>query len=339
MSREERLGINNAQLIDQHGRRLNYLRISVTDRCNLKCLYCVPRKGVPKLSHEEILTYEEILRLARIGVGLGITKIRLTGGEPLVRKGLCEFIPRLAALKGLKDISLTSNGFYLKDKLEKIRAGGIRRLNISLDSLHRAKYKEITGLDGLKQVLAGIRAARRMDFYPIKINMVPIKGLNDDEVLDFAGLSLEYPYHIRFIEYMPLGGINPDKQAHHIPNSLLRKQVEKLGKLVPIPGTAIDGPAERHKFEGAPGEIGFISPLTQHFCHMCNRLRLTARGHLRPCLLSNQEEDPKNLMRNGASDHDLRQIFLKAALGKPSKHHLSSEDSSHLASLMSSIGG
>ncbi len=325
--------------MDQYDRRLNYLRISVTDRCNLKCLYCIPRKGVPKLSHEEILTFEEILRLARIGVELGITKIRLTGGEPLVRKGFCKFLPQLAALKGLKDVSLTTNGFYLKDKLEKIRAGGVNRLNVSLDSLNREKYKQITGFDGLKRVLSGIKAARHRGFYPIKINMVPIKGINDDEVRDFAGLSLEYPYHIRFIEYMPLGGINPDNRTHHIPNSSIKKQVEGLGKLVPIPKTVNDGPAERLKFEGAPGEIGFISPLTQHFCHMCNRLRLTARGHLRPCLLSNKEEDPKSLMRNGASDDELRQIFLKAALEKPYEHHLSSEDSSHLAALMSSIGG
>ena len=330
---------NHTQLIDQHNRFLNYMRISITDRCNLRCVYCVPRGGIPKLDHRDILTYEEIYRLARLAVNLGIFKIRLTGGEALVRKGIFEFIPQLAALPGLKELSLTTNGIYLRDNIEKIRSGGIKRINVSLDTLNREKYIKITGCDGFQQVWEGIELARELDFNPIKINIVPIKGLNDDEVLDFARLSLHHPYHIRFIEHMPVGTVDPDVRLHHVPNSFIRTQIDRLGKLIQIPKTEFDGPAERFKFEGAPGEIGFISPLTNHFCQMCNRLRLTAEGHLRVCLLSDQEEDLKGPMRSGASDDDLEQIFLKAAINKPQQHHLDSQDSPFASRQMSSIGG
>ena len=315
------------------------MRISITDRCNLRCVYCAPRGGIPKLNHLDILTYEEIYRLARIAVSLGIFKIRLTGGEPLVRKGIFEFIPQLAALPGLKELSLTTNGIYLRDHIKKIRSGGIRRINVSLDTLNREKYIKITGFDGFQQVWEGIELARELNFNPVKINIVPIKGLNDDEILDFAGLSLRHPYHIRFIEHMPVGTVDPDVHLHYVPNALIRTQIDRLGKLIQIPKTEFDGPAERFKFEGAPGEIGFISPLTNHFCHKCNRLRLTAEGHLRVCLLSDQEEDLKGPMRSGASDEELRQIFLKAAINKPQKHHLGSPDLPFASRQMSSIGG
>jgi len=330
---------NHTQLIDQHNRFLNYLRVSITDRCNLNCIYCVPRGGVPKLNHSDILTYEELLRLARIAVNLGIIKIRLTGGEPLVRKGIFEFIPQLAALPGLKELSLTTNGICLRDNIDKIRSGGIKRINVSLDTLNREKYKSITGYDGFQQVWEGIELARKLNFNPIKINVVPMRGLNDNEVLDFARLSLEHPYHIRFIERMPVGTVGSEHQMHHVPNVDIKTQIGRLGKLIQIHKTQFDGPAERFKFEGAPGEIGFISPLTHHFCHTCNRLRLTAEGHLRACLLSDHEEDLKNPMRSGASDHDLEQIFLKTAHNKPHRHHLDSQDAPLSSRQMSSIGG
>lgn len=330
---------NHLKLIDQHNRRLNYLRVSVTDRCNLQCLYCTPAGITAKLRHEDILTYEEIFRLARIAVDLGIEKIRLTGGEPLVRKGIYEFIPRLAALPGLKDISLTTNGIFLKDNIEKIRSSGIKRINVSLDTLRRDRYEKITGYDGFQQVWEGIELAKKLEFQPIKINMVPIMGLNDDEILDFARLSLLHPYYIRFIEYMPIGIAGPDAPLDHVPNSLIKDQLSSLGKLVRIPKTAYDGPAERFKIEGALGEIGFISPRTNHFCHVCNRLRLTASGHLRPCLLSNKHEDLKAPMRSGASDSELTRIFLNAALNKPHAHHLTSENTTPVSAQMSSIGG
>ncbi len=326
------------QLIDPYNRTLNYMRVSITDRCNLQCIYCTPRHGIPKMDHKDILRYEEILRLIRIAVNLGIDKIRLTGGEPLVRKGIYEFIPELTSLPGLEEVSLTTNGTFLKENLERIRTAGIKRINVSLDTLKREKYKEITRHNGFQEVWEGIELARETGFIPIKINIVPIKGLNDDELVDFARLSLEHPYHIRFIEHMPIGTVRQSIQSNYIPNSLIKTKISELGNLVPISRTEYDGPAERFKFEGASGEIGFISPLTHHFCKTCNRLRLTAEGHLRVCLLSDKEEDLRGPMRGGASDEELEQIFLKAAAKKPQAHELDSRDSTP-ASQMSSIGG
>jgi len=326
------------QLIDPYNRVLNYMRVSITDRCNLQCIYCAPRQGTPKMDHKDILRYEEILRLIGISVSLGVYKIRLTGGEPLVRKGIYDFIPKLTSLPGLEEVSLTTNGTFLKENLEKIRNAGIKRINVSLDTLKRERYKEITRFDGFQKAWEGIELARETGFIPIKINIVPIKGLNDDELVDFARLSLEHPYHIRLIEHMPVGTIRKGIQRNYIPNSLIKTEISKLGKLVPIPRSEYDGPAERFRFEGAPGEIGFISPLTDHFCKTCNRLRLTAEGHLRVCLLSDKEEDLRGPMRSGASDEDLKQIFLKAAAKKPQAHQLNSSDSTP-SSQMSSIGG
>jgi len=330
---------NPIQLIDQYDRHLNYLRISVTDRCNLRCLYCIPPEGIDKLTHGDILTYEEILRLARIAVDLGVDKIRLTGGEPLVRKGIAEFIPRLTALSGLKEVSLTTNGIYLKDHLEGLRSAGIKRINISLDTLHRERYEKITGYDGFQEVCEGIRLARKLKFSPIKINVVVIKGINDDEILDFAKLTLKKPYHIRFIEYMPIGVASKENILRHVPDSLIKKQLGDLGKLIPVSKNALDGPAERFRYQDAPGEVGLISALSNHFCATCNRLRLTPTGSLRACLLSDQEIDLRGPMRRGASDNELAQIFLRAALTKPHSHYLASENSILPTGHMSAIGG
>ena len=299
----------------------------------------MPPEGIAKLKHEFILTYEEILRLAGIAANLGVHKIRLTGGEPLLRKGLYEFIPKLAAIPGLKDLSLTTNGVYLKENLEKIGSSGIRRINVSLDTLRPERFRKITGYDAFQEVWEGIDLAKKLGFEPIKINVVVVKGLNDDEILDLAKLSLEHPYHIRFIEYMPVDCGNPNVSLDYVPNSLIKAQIETLGRLNRVQEGTFDGPAERFKFEGAPGEIGFISPLTAHFCRVCNRLRLTASGHLRPCLLSNQEEDLKGPMRQGASDDDLEKIFLKATFKKPYTHHLISKNPTPFSASMSSIGG
>ena len=326
-------------LVDKHNRHLNYLRISITDRCNLQCLYCMPFGGIIKLRHEEILTYEEILRLVRFSVNLGVEKVRLTGGEPLLRKGIYGFIKRLTAIPGLKDISLTTNGVYLKKNLERLRSAGIKRLNISLDTLHREKYKKITGFDGFQQVWEAIESAKKMGFQPIKINMVVIKGVNDDELPDFARFSQKNPYQIRFIEYMPLGIRDSDNFLFHVPNSLIKTQLSRLGRLIPVSQGIYDGPAERFKFEGALGEIGFISPMSHNFCHKCNRLRLTASGNLRPCLLSDKKEDLKGPLRAGATDSELAQIFLNAALSKPHAHGLSLENPIVIYDQMSSIGG
>jgi cyclic pyranopterin phosphate synthase len=326
------------KLIDPYNRHLNYLRISITDRCNLKCIYCVPRHLIPRLSHDEILTYEEILRLVRIGVRLGISKIRVTGGEPLVRKGVYGFLTDLSGLDGLVDLSLTTNGVTLKDNLNKIKTAGIKRINISLDTLNPKKFERITGFDLFDQVWQGIEMALSLGFHPIKLNIVALNGINDDELADMAHLSFDYPLHIRFIEYMPIG----ESQIGNAPLLLapeIKKRISVLGKLIPVAKTMNDGPAQRYHFEGAAGEIGFIHALSHHFCDRCNRLRLTARGQLRPCLLSDHHEDVRGIMRSGGTDEQLAEVFFRAVRHKPSDHNLAIQNPSGVCGQMSSIGG
>ncbi|MBW1730777.1 MAG: GTP 3',8-cyclase MoaA [Deltaproteobacteria bacterium] len=326
-------------LIDSYHRRINYLRISVTDRCNLRCLYCMPRGEITKLMHEEILRYEEILRLARVAVSLGITKIRVTGGEPLIRKGIMHFLESLASVEGLEDIGLTTNGVLLKEKLQHIWDAGIRRINISLDTLDRARYRDITGFDKFDHVWEAIEAARDMGFNPIKINVVVMSNINEDELEAFAALSLNNPYHVRFIEYMPIGSSPSHFTPGFIASEDIKQRLERMGVLEPVKKSPHDGPAERYRFKGATGEIGFISAMTNHFCKTCNRLRLTAAGHLRPCLLSSREIDIKTPLRKGATDQELASLFMKATLMKPYSHGIVREQSELFPGEMSSIGG
>jgi cyclic pyranopterin phosphate synthase len=284
------------------------------------------------------MTYEEILRLVRIGIRLGISKIRVTGGEPLVRKGVYSFLTDLSRLDGLADVSLTTNGVTLKANLHKIKAAGIKRINISLDTLDRKKFELITGFDLFDQVWQGIEMAMEMGFQPIKLNIVALNGVNDDELADMARLSMSYPLHIRFIEYMPIG----ESQVGNGPLLLapeIKQRISVLGNLIPVPNTLNDGPAQRYHFEGAAGEIGFIHALSHHFCDRCNRLRLTARGQLRPCLLSDHHEDVKGIMRTGGTDEQLAEVFFKAVDHKPSDHNLAVQKPSGVSSQMSSIGG
>ena len=326
------------KLIDPCNRHLNYLRISITDRCNLNCIYCVPKDLVPRISHDEILTYEEILRIVRIGAKLGITKIRVTGGEPLVRKGVVDFLSQLSKIDALSDLSLTTNGVALKENLAKLKSAGIKRINISLDTLKRSKFRRITGLDLFDQVWQGIEMALQMGFHPIKLNIVALNGINDDELAEMARLSFDFPFHIRFIEYMPIG----DSQVGSRPLLLapkIKQHISKLGNLIPIRASVNDGPAQRYRFEGAIGEVGFIHALSHHFCDRCNRLRLTARGQLRPCLLSDHHEDVKGPLRRGYSDEKLAQIFFKAVRHKPSDHNLAVQNPSRVCGQMRSIGG
>ena len=326
------------ELIDNHKRHLNYLRISITDRCNLRCLYCAPGGLVPKQSHEDILRYEEILRVVRVGVSLGISKVRLTGGEPLVRKGVYTFLKDLTAVEGLSDISLTTNAVLLAEHAQDIKAAGIRRINISLDTLDADKYKLIAGYDLFEQVWAGIEEARRLGFKPIKINVVALKGYNDDEFADLAKLSLTYPFHIRFIEYMPIG--NPQmRNGDYILAPDIKKSINKLGELIPVNKSESDGPAERYRIKGAVGEIGFIPAMSRHFCQSCNRLRLTANGQLRPCLLSDKQLDIRGPLRAGCSDDDLKALFHQAVHHKHAAHPLSPEGGCQVNDAMSGIGG
>jgi GTP 3',8-cyclase len=327
-------------LLDPYNRRLNYLRISLTDRCNLRCLYCMPEGGVPKLAHEDILSYEEFLRLARLSVRLGIEKIRLTGGEPLARKGVIPFIAELARIPGVKDISLTTNGVLLAEQAQAIWEAGIRRVNISLDSLDPGRYAEITRQDLFHQVWEGILAAESVGFQPIKINVVALKGINEDEIQAFGRLSLEKPFHIRFIEFMPVGPETGCQEERYLPGDQILERLQTLGALESLNGRGMDGPARRWKYSGARGEVGLISPISQHFCPSCNRLRLTADGKLRTCIFSDQETDLRRPLRQGTSDDDLELIIHEAIASKPKEHLLQSQSSpQRCRRQMSKIGG
>jgi len=324
-------------LHDQFHRRLNYLRVSVTDRCNLRCVYCVPRESIPRMSHRDILRYEEILRIIRIGVDLGITKIRITGGEPLVRKDLLAFLEQLTRQEGLADVALTTNAVLLQAFLKPLQAAGIKRLNISLDTLRRDRFARLTGRDHFDRVWSAIEKAHAMGFDPIKLNVVAMRGVNDDEFEAIAALTRRYPYQVRFIEYMPMG--NPNLTGDpYMSNDEVRRRLERTDELEPVPRDSNDGPAQRFRYPGAPGEVGFISPLSHHFCDSCNRLRLTAGGKLRPCLLSNREFDLITPLRAGASDEELAAIFLEGARLKPMAHGLIA-GGRKVDARMSSIGG
>ena len=326
------------ELTDHQRRHLNYLRVSITDRCNLRCLYCSPQGLIPKLSHEDILTYEEILRLITISMPLGVQKVRITGGEPLVRKGVYDFLKRLTRLEGLQDVSLTTNGVLLQAHVGDIRAAGIKRINISLDTLQRSKFKLITGYDLFDQVWAGVESARAQGLSPIKINVVALKGYNDDELEDFGRLSIDQPYHIRFIEYMPIGRAQLPA-GEHLLTDAIKSRLAALGTLTRIDSAAMDGPAERYRFEGGLGEIGFIRPISRHFCENCNRLRLTANGQLRPCLLSDRQLDLKSPLRQGATDAELAQLFIEATQYKSDGPKLGTAAGQTVQSQMSGIGG
>ena len=330
--------MNDSKLIDNCNRHLNYLRISITDRCNLQCRYCVPPDLIPKLSHNDILTYEEILRIVRVATRLGISKVRVTGGEPLVRKGVYGFFEKLIATEGLKDVSLTTNGVLLKDNLTKIQSAGIKRINVSLDTLNRKKYHQITGYDEFERVWQGIESAYEKGFRPIKLNIVALHGINDDELIEMARLSFRYPFHVRFIEYMPIGKSDFNTESLLLVPEI-KERISSIGKLIAVQGVQHDGPAQRYKFEDAKGEIGFIPALSQHFCNKCNRLRLTASGHLRPCLLTDHQEDLKSLLRKDCSDQDLANIFFKAIQHKPADHNLAGHDRTPVCSQMRAIGG
>jgi cyclic pyranopterin phosphate synthase len=291
------------------------------------------------MRHEEILRYEEILRLVRLAVRLGVTKVRVTGGEPLVRKGVYTFLADLAALPGLRDISITTNGVLLKDNIHRIRAAGISRINISLDTLKPERYYRITGTDCCEQVWQGVRMAELLGFSPIKLNVVALKGVNEDELVDLARLSLEYPFHVRFIEYMPIGRSHLNRMHPLLLAPEIKKRIRVLGKLIALDRSENDGPAQRYRFEGARGEVGFIPAISHHFCDRCNRLRLTASGQLRPCLLSDHQEDLKQPLRNGATDEELAEVFFKAVRHKPSDHNLAAGEQAHVCCQMRSIGG
>ncbi len=321
-------------------RVISYLRLSVTDRCNLRCKYCMPEEGVEFIPHQDILSYEEILRIVRISVLSGIRKIRLTGGEPLVRKDFIPFLEELSSLEGLDEISLTTNGVLLMEYARDIRECGICRINISLDSLRPERFSYITGRDCFDKVWKGIEEAERVGFDPIKINVVAMKGINEDEIVDFAQLTFEKPYHVRFIEFMPIGENNSWSADNFIPAGEILGKIGTLGPLEPMAHNAMDGPAERFRLKGARGEVGVIAALSHHFCDRCNRLRLTAEGHVRGCLFSDGEIDLKTPLRQKKPDAYLLELIESAMRDKPEGHGLSlSGPPRKCVRPMSSIGG
>lgn len=319
---------------DSFGRSINYLRISVTDRCNLRCLYCMPPEGVPQMSHGEILSYEEIRAVVRAGAELGINKIRLTGGEPLVRAELPKLVRMISQIEGIEELSLTTNGTLLNRYALELKQAGLSRVNVSLDTLKSDRFPYITGLGKLETVLAGVEAAKEAGVGPVKINTVVMRGINDDEILDFARMTYE-GWHVRFIELMPFKDV-----TEFVPSIELRQHIGLLGKLEPCASVTGNGPATYYQLAGAMGTIGFVSPLTETaFCSRCNRMRLTPDGKLRPCLLGEDEIDLKTPLRNNASMEEIKRLVLEAVASKPERHHLEGQDVKLAKRKMSQIGG
>ncbi|MBN1956876.1 MAG: GTP 3',8-cyclase MoaA [Desulfuromonadales bacterium] len=324
------------QLTDNFGRKINYLRLSVTDRCNMRCVYCMPAGGVEKLAHEEILSYEQFLLIARAAVGLGIEKIRVTGGEPLVRHGIVPFLEQLAKTEGLRQLVLTTNGVKLAGLAQALKDAGVQRLNISLDSLQPALFKQLTRRDLLYEVLAGIEAVEKIGL-SYKLNMVVMRGCNDHEICDFAALTREHDCTVRFIEYMP--ALKEEGwSALVVPGAEILQQLETRYQLQAIDNGPLAGPAREFAIAGGRGRIGVINPLSGHFCAKCNRIRITAAGQVRTCLFSDDEFDLKPLLQ--LNDVEILTRQLKRLVdGKPACHKLNAAEFSHAAFSMAHIGG
>ena len=327
-------------LIDAYNRTITYLRISITDRCNLRCVYCMPEEGIDWKPKEEILRYEEILRLVTAAAKRGLKKVRVTGGEPLVRRGVIQFIEALHRVPGLSDISLTTNGVFLKESVRDLYQAGLRRINISLDSLNPKTFAQIVRRDIFHQVWEGIELCQEVGLNPIKINCVLQAGLNDHEAIDFARLTIKHPYHVRFIEYMPCANWETWIKTYQ-PFQVTFDQIEAtLGKLTPVaPHTAEAGPAEMFQLPHAKGQVGFIHAISNHFCATCNRIRLTADGQIRPCLYSDAAVDFREALRSGCSDETLIALLDRVMGIKPQYHELDVIPKQKQLVTMVNIGG
>ena len=321
---------------DQFQRQIDYLRISVTDRCNLRCKYCMPVEGVQWMPHESILSFEEILRLMKISTQLGFRRFRITGGEPLVRKGILSFLREGALLPGVEDLMLTTNGMLLPEMAFDLKAAGVQRVNISLDTMDAEKFREITRGGDVSRVIQGIFRSLEAGLNPVKINVVVVRGFNEAELPSFLALAKQYPLHVRFIELMPIG-ISSEHRNDFVP---IKEMKELLGiqEYVPILGIRGGGPAEYFRPSDFKGSIGFISAMSRHFCDKCNRVRLTADGKLRPCLHSKHEVNLREVLRNESSDSDILELLAQAVWHKPAEHHMNDEALQGLR-VMSQIGG
>ena len=326
-------------LQDSYGRPITDLRISVTDRCNYKCFYCKTGLGLKAVPRDRLLTYEEIERLARLFLGLGIRKLRVTGGEPLLRKGLEILIGRLAALPGLGDLALTTNGFSLSTKAAALRDAGLRRVTVSLDSLDRERFRQMTGQDDLERVVAGIEAARLCGLDPIKINCVVVRDWNDDELLEFAEFARRRAVHVRFIEFMPLDEDEKWTRAQVVTGAEVIDRIRQRHGLIPLRPEQASDTSVNYCFPDGPGTVGVITTVSRPFCGECSRIRLTADGKLRTCLFSLEEHDVKALLRSGATDDQVVQFIVDTVRKKEAGHRINEPDFTPPPRTMSYIGG
>jgi GTP 3',8-cyclase len=326
-------------LHDGHGRRISDLRVSVTDRCNFRCQYCMPAEGLPWLERDEVLTFEEIERLVALLAEMGIDELRLTGGEPLVRRDFPSLAARLTAISGLREVSLTTNGYLLERDAEALVRAGIARFNVSIDSLQRDRFYALTRRDALDRVLRGLEhLASFPEAHPIKVNAVAIRGFTEQEALPFAAFAREHPYEVRFIEYMPLDGDRAWRADQVLTGTEIRAAIHARYPLEPEPREP-HATARVYRFADGRGRIGFINPVSEPFCGDCNRIRLTADGRLRTCLFSLNETDLRAPLRAGATDDDLELIIRRAVWAKELKHHVNEPGFVQPARTMSAIGG
>ena len=307
-------------MIDQFGRTVRYLRVSVTDKCNLRCVYCMPLEGLPWLKREDILSYEEIARVVHTMAGMGLQRVRITGGEPLVRRDLSDLVQMIAAMPEIEDLSLSTNAVLLAEQAEALKQAGVQRLNISLDSLKADRVDAISRRPGsYSKIMEGLDAAERVGFTPLKINVVLIRGQNDDEIEDFARITRERPWHIRFIELMPTGANLDLSASNFVSCADALRRVRAIEELEPVDGPFGNGPATYYRFPGAPGTVGVITPMSHNYCDRCNRMRLTASGQLRPCLFGDIETNLRDPLRAG---EDLQPLIEETLRIKPERHYL-----------------
>ena len=327
------------QLVDGHGRDIGDVRISVTDRCNFRCQYCMPAEGLPWLDRDDILSYEEIARLSALLASMGVHDIRLTGGEPLARRELWKLVELLSADENIHDLSLTTNGYLLERQVEKLVEAGLRRVNVSLDALAPDRFFQLTRRNSLQQVLEGLAAAEQYpELRPIKVNVVALKDFTEDEVVRFAEFARKHPYEVRFIEFMPLDADRTWSRDRVLPNAEVRRLIHAAYPLKDM-GRERHGTSRRWEFADGQGSIGFISPVSEPFCGDCNRIRVTAEGKLRTCLFSMTETDLRGPLRAGADDDELERIIRAAVWEKELKHHVNDEGFVQPLRTMSQIGG
>ena len=331
--------LTQTPLADAFNRPITYLRVSVTDKCNLRCVYCMPEEGLQWLKREEVLRYEEIVEIVRAAALVGVRTIRLTGGEPLVRRDLDRLVRAIAAVPGIDDIALSTNALLLEDQIEALASAGLTRLNISLDTLRADRFESIARRPGLDRVLRGIDAAIAAGLGPIKLNCVVMRGQNDDELADFAALTKERAIYVRFIEVMPVHENLALQQDTYMSSDDILERVATIGSLAAVPGPPGNGPARYFAFEGAPGAVGVISPLSHDYCERCNRVRLTADGRLRLCLFGDQHVDLRTPLRAGATTEEIAALLRSSMFIKPERHHLKLGEASSQMRAFSEIGG